>query len=269
MISSQALCARRLQLLLGIQGVQISYICSLRLTFAGLFATNFLPSTVGGDLVKILSVSRAGNRTVATVTSVAMDRIINFFAVACLLPSVASLGGIEPLPIRVPLRLSDIIAVACGAAVVGAIGILVLLVVRNRTRCRPQQLMSKSPLWLKTVLLVREIFFRNGIWVRRPWALLVALFLSWSSILLSVTAVWIVARAVGIALGPVEITAVVVLIYFVELLPVSFNGLGIQEIGLVYLLSKLGATTTEALSLAVMVRLLYIAMSLIGALGSL
>ena len=73
-------------ILLWAQGVRISLWQAYRLSWAGNFASNFLPSTIGGDGFRMLAVHPyAGSKTVS-IGSVVLDRIINMAAMTCLLP---------------------------------------------------------------------------------------------------------------------------------------------------------------------------------------
>jgi uncharacterized membrane protein YbhN (UPF0104 family) len=56
------------------------------------------------------------------------------------------------------------------------------------------------------------------------------------------------------------------LTYFVTLVPISVNGYGVQELSLTFLLSKFGGLShSESLTIAVLIRLLFIITSLPGA----
>ena len=57
------------------------------------------------------------------------------------------------------------------------------------------------------------------------------------------------------------------LTYFVTLIPISINGYGVQELSLTFLLSRLGGLThAESLTIAILIRILFIITSLPGAL---
>jgi hypothetical protein len=56
------------------------------------------------------------------------------------------------------------------------------------------------------------------------------------------------------------------LAYFVTLVPISINGYGVQELSLTFLFSAVGGLSTAAsLTIAVLIRLLYLTASLPGA----
>lgn len=260
MILAQMLGARRLQLLLAAQEIHIGYLYSLRLTFAGLFASNFLPSTVGGDAVKVLALARGGHGTGTPVACVVADRLINLVAILFLVPTVAA----------VPELFEPRITSAIGFGTVGLAlgGGLLAGVIYSMCQHAPRPLKAINP---GSTLRSRGRRFLDSIsmiavrWAAKPGMLLVALGLSWASVLAAILAVWVAGQGLGIGVGFVHLTAVMVLVYFATLLPVSFNGLGLQEVSLVYLLSRLGAAPEQALALAVSSRLFLVGTSLLGA----
>ena len=86
--------ATRWYLILRAMGAEISFSEALRLNFAGLYATNFLPTTVGGDIVRlagIMQLKHGGSRATA---SVLLDRIIGLIGMATAVPfAVPALMG--------------------------------------------------------------------------------------------------------------------------------------------------------------------------------
>ena len=259
MLTAQMLSARRLQILLMGQDIHLSYVYSLRLTLLGLFVGNFLPSTVGGDAVKVVALVRQGHGKAVSTASVVIDRFVSLVSVLCLLPSIFLTSELFELLTLTPFRV-----VAAGFFVGAGMLVAVLHVVRRYGLEQAGVKRSESAL-RSTILEVTErlysIFAR---WATQPGTLLKALALSWLAVLSSVLAAWFVARGLRTDLSYVEMLAAVVSVYFLALLPISFNGLGVQEIGIVYLLSRLGVSSEQALALAVLIRLYYVGTSLLG-----
>lgn len=259
MILAQMLGARRLQLLLTAQEIQIGYFYSLRLTFAGLFAGNFLPSSVGGDAIKVLALARTGYGTGTPTACVVVDRVINLVAAAFLLPTVAI----------VPELIEPKIINAAGLSVTGLLlgGVLlsgVIYVGRWPVVRHLKTISQASALATKAHSVFALLSTIASRWATKPRLLLTALGLSWAALLAGIGTAWVTSQGLGIAVGFVELTAVVILLYFAALLPISFNGLGIQEVSLVYMLGRLGATPEQALALAVFSRLFQVGTSLLG-----
>src|ERR1041385_7466018 len=62
--------AKRLQIIFEAEELPVNFINSSNLTFIGYFFNNFLPTSVGGDIVKAMCASRATGEPVKSLTSV-------------------------------------------------------------------------------------------------------------------------------------------------------------------------------------------------------
>src|SRR3990172_7128615 len=78
--------AWRWQVLLLSGGIKIRFKDSLALTFMGLFATNFLPTTIGGDVVRLVGVMQMGFDRAVCLASLAADRLIGMAGMAMTVP---------------------------------------------------------------------------------------------------------------------------------------------------------------------------------------
>lgn len=66
----------RLKILLATQNIFLHITNIAKLTFVGYFFSSFLPTSVGGDVVKAFYISKASNKTIQSYTSVFMDRFL-------------------------------------------------------------------------------------------------------------------------------------------------------------------------------------------------
>lgn len=64
----------------------ISFTESLRMTFAGLFAANFLPTTIGGDVVRLAGTLPRSEDRVGSAASIAADRLVGLSGMAMAIP---------------------------------------------------------------------------------------------------------------------------------------------------------------------------------------
>lgn len=69
----------RLRLLIEAQGIAVTLKETLGLTFIGYFFNNFLPTSIGGDVVKAYYLSKKTDRKAEAYASVFVDRIIGLF----------------------------------------------------------------------------------------------------------------------------------------------------------------------------------------------
>jgi len=71
-----------------------------RLTFAGLFASNFLPTTIGGDVVRLAGALRLGGPSATYAASIAVDRLVGMAGMITAaplgLPAFLSWGTNQP-----------------------------------------------------------------------------------------------------------------------------------------------------------------------------
>jgi len=237
----------RWHVLLRAAGVPVRLGQSLRLTFAGLFATNFLPTTVGGDVVRLAGALRYGLDGTASTASLVVDRGIGMLGMASMLPlglpAVWSTPGEAGLPSSLPAA-----AVSPGAVVLTKFGPLGRRLGRQAGQAAGKLLQAFA------------------VYMHRPWGLLAALLWTYGHMLCLFSMVAVLLDGMGQPLSLAVIGGLWSLNYFVSLLPVSINGLGIQEVAIATLYSRFGGVSIEAgLALAVMVRTLYVLASLPGA----
>lgn len=210
-------------------GVQISFFKTSALTFAGLFASNFLPTTIGGDVVRLVSAIQMGMDQALVLASLAADRLIGMLGMACLLPF-----GLSP-------AWNSLSTPVLQSAALGG-------------------LFQRA--W-NFVLRTLRVF---STWIEHPAALFLSLVFTWLHSLCIIAAFWIVISGLGASISFFLIAGLWSLAYFVTLMPVSINGYGVQELSLTFLFSRVGGLSAAAsLTVAVAIRLLYMAASLPGA----
>ncbi len=75
-----ACCAVRWKRLLDVQGIEFSFFSILKLTFIGVFFSNFLPGLVGGDAVKLFYTTQKTRKTAGILASILLDRVLGVSA---------------------------------------------------------------------------------------------------------------------------------------------------------------------------------------------
>lgn len=81
-ISAMLVSTIKWQIILRVQGLEISFIELWRIYWVGLFFNNFLPSSIGGDALRILWVGKATQDHPGATTSVVIERILATTALA-------------------------------------------------------------------------------------------------------------------------------------------------------------------------------------------
>jgi uncharacterized membrane protein YbhN (UPF0104 family) len=227
-LASHAFNTLRWCALLWAHGVSITFWQAFRISWSGIFASNFLPSTIGGDGLRMVAILPYTKSKSVALGSVALDRLINMAAMACLLP----------LPVLVfGSKLNTLLALAF-----------------------PFDLRKLAEKYFPKIAgAVRE-------WASRPAAFGWAFLAAWPSNLILMLANIIVAHQLGMEISFVQIMAVQTVAYFVSVVPISVNGYGVREVTLTTLFTALGATLEQASTMAVLTRFMAVLVTVPGAL---
>jgi uncharacterized membrane protein YbhN (UPF0104 family) len=219
---------------------------SVEITFAGLFAANFLPTTVGGDVVRIAAAIQWGCDEAVSVASVIVDRIVGLLGMAIAVPF-----GIGPLLQYAPATSRTLGGEHAFAPRWG------WMLLSTWTVSLPQKI-SKQMARLKEALLM---------WRGQPAALARALMATGLHMTCLFGAITLILGGLKDPLAFGRIAGLWSITYFVTLLPFSINGLGIQELSMVFIFSELGRISMDnSLTLSLLMRTLFVLASLPGAL---
>lgn len=233
MISRLAV-AGRWHVLMHSAGTGITPRQSLRLTFAMLFSSNFLPTTIGGDVVRLAGAIRLGFDQAISLASLVVDRLVGMTGMAMALPF-----GI-PAYIQ-NLNSSSHINLAATAWFI--------------------------PLLQKAKHFLQELAQAVQIWLKQPRALLTALGFTWVHMLCTFGMVRLLLGGMGEHISFWLVMGLWSATYFVTLLPISINGMGVQELAMTFFYVAIGGISqSSGLTLALLMRLLQMVASLPGAL---
>jgi len=229
MLVSRLFVVGRWHVLMRSGGVDISIKDSAALTFTGLFASNFLPTTVGGDLARLAGAMQLGFDRAICLASLVADRLVGMFGMILALPF-----GLGPL-------MKSLALVSYKA-------------------------MALPPLFQKIIEFARRTLSAFSIWLKKPAALLLSLIFTLGNMAFIFAAIYVLTSGLGKDVSYWLIAGLWSLTYFVTLVPVSINGYGVQEFSLTYLLAKLGGLDhSQSITVAVLIRLLFILASVPGA----
>ncbi len=250
--------AWRWGLLLDAQGVHVP---ATRLTQSFLVATffnNFLPSNIGGDVVRIADTAKdARSRTLAAAVVLA-DRgigLLGLVLLAAVAASIATGSGLTEGPVPSWLLWSGFaLATAVSAPAVIAPGGLERLL---------QPLRRLHPEWVGARL--EQLTAVLGRFRDAPSALAgcFAGALVVQALLVGFYAA--IAHAIGVPVSPWHMAVVVPVSFLVQMLPVSVNGLGLREATFSFYFSRLGLPIEAALVVSLVGAGLMVVFSLSGA----
>lgn len=250
------ICAWRWQLLLAGRGIRIGYWQLLRYFLNGLFFGNFLPTTVGGDLMRAYLVADdCANRSEA-LASVLVDRFIGLFGVV-----VTGLAGLV-LVARTGQELALLKYMAAGVG--GTLAVVGCFL--SKTLMRRFRGLLRLPLVQRVerqlVDFYHSLYAYRGHRAEVAMAFLQSLMVQ----LFVVLTAFGIARAIGSGISLVPFFLYMPVIAAVSMIPASINGWGLQEGAFIVFFGRAGMGRPEALTLGFLYHLVAVLVSLAGGL---
>jgi uncharacterized membrane protein YbhN (UPF0104 family) len=198
------------------------------LTFTGLFASNFLPSTIGGDVVRLAGAMQMGFDRAVCLASIAADRLIGMLGMSLTLP----------------------LGIAYSWSLIGS---------------DPASLLTA--VWFQRPMgFLKRTFSVFKIWLKRPASLLLSLGFGLIHMFCLFGSIYIFVDDLGGQISFWMVAGLWGLTYYITLLPISINGYGLQELSFTFFMSNVaGLTPAVSLSVAVLIRAFFLLSSLPGA----
>jgi glycosyltransferase 2 family protein len=221
---------------------------------AGQFVGNFLPSTIGGD---VLRVSRLTSSSAVPGTSVFASVVIERLTGWIVLP-VLTIAGLTLRPSLFGLGVASQLAVALS---IGTLLLLAAIVAVAGSR-RMAGRFAANEGWTR---FIGAVHLGIDTLRRRPQAAAGILGVATVYQLSPVLAAWFATRALGLHLPMFALLAFTPVVAIAQVLPLSLNGLGIREGAFVLFLGPLGVSTGQAVAVGLIVYALTLAVSLLGA----
>ena len=239
MFGSRACVVGRWHVLLRSGEVPATWGQSTRITFAGLFANNFLPSTVGGDVARLGGALQAGFDAATSAASLAVDRVI----------------GLVGMALATPIGLTRLLGLATTSALAAP---SLALATESGWFGR---------LWARGLHLLRRLGHAMKLWLQQPRALFVSLLFTLGHMFFLFSAMYVLLQGMNDLLPLWLIGGLWSMVYIVTLVPFTINAMGLQELSIAFAFSQLGGVSAaNSAALALLVRTLFLLASLPGAL---
>jgi len=193
--------ALRWHVLLRSGGIDLHVKDSISLTFTGLFASNFLPSTIGGDVVRLAGVMQMGYDRAVCLASIAADRLIGMTGMIMVLP----------------------IGVAHSWSLLGMV---------------TPAFFSAAAWFKRPIVFLKRTLFVFRLWLKKPASLLGSLAFTWLHMLCLFGSIYIFISDLGNHASFWMIAGLWSITYFITLLPISVNGFGVQELAFTFFMAK-------------------------------
>ena len=220
----------------------------------GLFFNNFLPSNIGGDVVRITDIAKRTGRGPEAVASVVGERLISGLALA-----LTAMIGLLLSP-QVSGQFAPIVAglIVFFAAVMG-------LLASRRAKRVVSSLIRRllGPKWFdRTGRVVASM----ALAIRDPSTFFWAMLWSFAFHLTLVLVTYAIFIGLDISLPFMSLVLYVPIIAAIQLVPVSVNGFGVREVAYVYFFGTVGVSNAGAAAASLLFGILVMLVSLPGGL---
>lgn len=233
----------RWYVLLHAQKIKVNFLQVLRMVFMGAFISNFLPSTVGGDIARIAASYRYTKSASISAASVLLERLINMASTISSVPFLLTL--VKP-----------------GFSFDQLISLKTLSSTFIFGRFFEKWFAWIEKHWSKEITTLKLAL---KIWLKRPYTLLLAFVIAWISNLVVFLGMWLLANRIGIQVSFFQVIGVNFVIYFLTLLPISINGFGVKELSEISIYVYLGASLEQATIFTILTRFIALAETFPGA----
>jgi len=222
--------------------------------FAGQFVANVLPTTIGGDVLRVTRLSRTNGSRAGTVASVVLERLTGWLVlpVMSLVAFIVNRGLLPANGARNAAFLINAVAL---------VGLLVVLWLASHQSALGR--FKEHENWLSFLGSVHLGIARLRRHPADAKKVLLAGFVYQTTLVLSALCA---ARVIGIdEAGLTAMFAFIPVVLMVQVLPIGISGLGLRETALVLFLEPLGVPHEQAIALGLALYLLNLVASLLGA----
>lgn len=242
-LGGQVLYAWRWRLLLVAAGVRAPFGIVLRQYFIGTFVSNFLPSTVGGDLAKVYYLGRDHGYRVVTA-SVVIDRVLGIGLLAML-----ASAALWSRPRTAPALAAAHVAVT----IIAAASFVALILAARGTGGLPDRVAWLGSGVVNLAHRLQRLRFDMAAPLASPAVVLKAALVV-AGYFVAVTAVYVIYVTLQSGFTPsfLMIFAVVTATSVLSNIPISMNGLGLREQLHAVLLAPLGISREVSVAISLL-----------------
>ena len=216
-------------LLLRHHKLDISYGRAVAYYFTGLFFNNFLPSNLGGDVVRILQVEKKTRRGTTAFSSTLADRAFGFSILLsiAMITTLASSGGNQSNILPVLTGILGLFLAFFFIIVFRGPGLVLRGILK---RAFPQRIFD----------ILQQIYRELRSFRSEPYKILMFLFISTGVQFLRILVHFLCARSIGITESFHHFLIIIPIVAIAASLPISVGGLGVREKSATVLFQELG-----------------------------
>ena len=248
------LCFYRWKMLLTTLEIQIPSKRIITSFSGGVFFSLFLPSTIGGDLVRSIDLATYTKRPREVVATVFLDRLSGYVGLVILALLALLLGG----------KFLQDKSVLFSVGIITAILIAILLVLFNQFLYSKINKILNSPRAGRVREAIKNLHQEIYIFRQHKKMILKNLILSFFVQATSPVVFYIIALSFGIKLNIIYFFIFLPIIGAITLLPISIGGLGLRDATTIFFFAKVGVAKDFAFAMSL---LNFFFLLLYGALG--
>lgn len=251
LIVSVGISAYKWQLILKASHLDVPMRVLWRNYWAGLFFNNFLPSSIGGDGLRIYWVGKLTGDMAGSTTSVVVERVLATIGL-CLTAVIAT----SLTNVGIPYLLSFFLIIMTAGS------LILLFILFPQLANGLQKHLTRLP---KAQVFLSEVITHGNRLRNQPGLLFQALIGSMLFQICVVMVNWCIFRALSaVELNPIEAAVIIPATSVAAMLPIGINGYGVREGAYIALFAHMGISSYVALTASILFALLVSLSSLWG-----
>ncbi|MBI3754357.1 MAG: flippase-like domain-containing protein [Deltaproteobacteria bacterium] len=232
--------AYRWSLFLPHAGIDMPFLRLVSLYYIGGFFNIFLPTAIGGDVVKSYYLYKFSGKGGNSLASVFLDRFTGFFALVAIAFVSLAFGYRYVQETYVPLIIIALTSLFLFSS----------LILWNRDLHNWALVIIRRIRFFGINEKIESLYHAVMLYKSKPFILLKALGISFVVQFVSITVFYLISRGFGMTVSMGYFFLFVPIAISISMLPISLSGLGLREGAFVYLFTKVGATDAQALSIS-------------------
>ena len=243
------------QVLVNYQGMTVSFSHLVKILFVSNFFGLFIPSNLSIDFIRAYRLSQATSQKVNSVSSVIIDRFISLASLLLL----AQFGALAVLFYYHQTKIGIAILT------LGMFFLITLRIIQYAVVKEDNWVKRIAQKWEKVRGHLAKLATVVNCYQDNPNVLVNVFFLSMGSQIVRIVFTYLMAVSLGYAVSIYFFFILVPVVLILAMLPISIGGLGVREGVFVVLLSNIGITYTEAMTLSLLTYFVALLVTLPGA----
>ena len=244
------------QIFLQARNIKVSLFRLVQLYYVGYFFNNFLPSSVGGDVVRSVTLGRKIQNQLDSFSSVFLERFTGFLGllVLAIIAFMLNFNRFRNLEIGLVLVLLSV-------AFIGVIAVFF----SKRLQKLIDKMLDLKPFKIiknKAKKFLNVIYFFKS----QPIVLTKTMIISFIFHIMTIVNTLVVCLALDIQVAVLDVAVIVPIILIVSTVPISINAIGVWEGSFVYFFSLAGVDPSASLAIALVLRAKNLFNALVGGL---